>query len=34
MEKPRAESIVQEAHRTCPYSKAMRGDANVNLVVE
>ena len=29
-----AEHIMQEAHKTCPYSKALRGDASVKLVVD
>jgi Ohr subfamily peroxiredoxin len=29
-----AERIMQEAHKTCPYSKALRGDAPVKLVVD
>jgi lipoyl-dependent peroxiredoxin len=26
--------IMEEAHKTCPYSKALRGDASVQLVVD
>ena len=26
--------IMEEAHRTCPYSKALRGDAAVTLTVD
>jgi osmotically inducible protein OsmC len=26
--------IMEEAHKTCPYSKALRGDATVKLVVD
>ena len=29
-----ARRILEEAHRTCPYSKALRGDATVTLTVE
>ena len=29
-----AQRIMEEAHRTCPYSKAMRGEAPVQLVVD
>ncbi len=29
-----AERIMSEAHTTCPYSKALRGDAAVTLVVD
>jgi osmotically inducible protein OsmC len=25
---------MDEAHKTCPYSKALRGDASVKLVVD
>src|SRR4030095_14049702 len=29
-----AQRIMDEAHRTCPYSKALRGDTSVKLVVD
>ena len=29
-----AQSIMDEAHKTCPYSKALRGDTSVKLVVD
>lgn len=29
-----AQRIMEEAHRTCPYSKALRGDTTVELVVD
>ena len=29
-----AQNIMTAAHQTCPYSKAMRGDATVTLVVD
>jgi osmotically inducible protein OsmC len=29
-----AQRIMDEAHKTCPYSKALRGDAAVKLVVD
>jgi Ohr subfamily peroxiredoxin len=29
----RAQRIMEEAHKTCPYSKALRGDARVTLTV-
>jgi osmotically inducible protein OsmC len=29
-----AQLIMVEAHKTCPYSKALRGDATVTLVVD
>jgi organic hydroperoxide reductase OsmC/OhrA len=25
---------MEEAHKTCPYSKALRGDTSVKLVVD
>jgi organic hydroperoxide reductase OsmC/OhrA len=29
-----AQRIMDEAHKTCPYSKALRGDTSVRLVVD
>jgi Ohr subfamily peroxiredoxin len=29
-----AQRVMDEAHRTCPYSKALRGDTSVKLVVD
>ncbi len=29
-----AQRLMEEAHQTCPYSKALRGDASVTLAVE
>jgi Ohr subfamily peroxiredoxin len=29
-----AQEIMEAAHETCPYSKALRGDASVTLVVD
>lgn len=29
-----ARLIMDEAHRTCPYSKALRGDTSVKLIVD
>lgn len=29
-----AQRIMEEAHQTCPYSKALRGDAPVTLMVD
>jgi organic hydroperoxide reductase OsmC/OhrA len=26
--------LMEEAHRTCPYPKALRGEASVELVVD
>ncbi|MFB2607180.1 peroxiredoxin, partial [Rhizobium phaseoli] len=28
-----AKALVDEAHRTCPYSKATRGNIHVELIV-
>lgn len=33
-DKAAVEKVMQEAHKTCPYSKAMRGDAKVKLEVD
>jgi lipoyl-dependent peroxiredoxin len=30
----RAQRIMEEAHKTCPYSKALRGDTSVKLIVD
>ena len=30
----RAQRIMEEAHKTCPYSKALRGDTSVKLMVD
>jgi len=29
-----AEALMEEAHQTCPYSKAMRGETEVTLIVD
>lgn len=34
VERSQGEKIMQTAHQTCPYSKAMRGEAQVKLTVE
>jgi Ohr subfamily peroxiredoxin len=34
IDRPQAQSIMDAAHKTCPYSKALRGDASVKLVVD
>jgi Ohr subfamily peroxiredoxin len=34
VDRAQAEQIMQTAHQTCPYSKAMRGEAKVKLTVE
>ncbi len=32
-DRPQVQRIMDEAHQTCPYSRALRGDAKVTLVV-
>jgi len=32
-DKVQAQRLMDEAHKTCPYSKALRGDTSVKLVV-
>ncbi len=34
IERAKAQHIMDEAHKTCPYSRALRGDVVVKLVVE
>ena len=34
IERTKAQHIMDEAHKTCPYSKALRGDTIVKLVVD
>ena len=34
VERAQAQQLMEEAHSTCPYSKALRGDAPVKLVVD
>lgn len=34
IERGLAQRIMEAAHRTCPYSKALRGDAAVTLIVD
>ena len=34
MDRVQAQRIMDEAHKTCPYSKALRGDTSVKLVVD
>jgi lipoyl-dependent peroxiredoxin len=34
VDRKQAHGIMQEAHKTCPYSKAMRGDAPVTLILD
>ena len=34
IERAQAQRIMEEAHKTCPYSKALRGDTSVKLTVD
>ncbi len=34
MDAARARRIMEEAHQTCPYSKALRGECTIRLVVD
>jgi len=34
LDRVQAHRIMDEAHKTCPYSKALRGDASVKLIVD
>lgn len=34
IDKSEAQRIMEEAHQTCPYSKALRGDTRVKLVLD
>ena len=34
IDRVQAQRIMDEAHKTCPYSKALRGDTSVKLVVD
>ena len=34
VDRPQAQKIMEEAHKTCPYSRALRGDAPVKLIVD
>lgn len=34
VDRAQAQKIMDEAHRTCPYSKALRGQTSVKLVVD
>jgi len=34
IDRAQAQRIMDEAHKTCPYSKALRGDTSVKLVVD
>ena len=34
IDRAQAQRLMEEAHRTCPYSKALRGDTSVKLTVD
>ena len=34
IDRAQAQRVMDEAHKTCPYSKALRGDTSVTLVVD
>ncbi|MEO5804606.1 MAG: Ohr family peroxiredoxin [Verrucomicrobiota bacterium] len=34
LDRAQAQSIMDEAHKTCPYSKALRGQNSVKLIVD
>jgi lipoyl-dependent peroxiredoxin len=34
IDRAQAQRVMDEAHKTCPYSKALRGDTSVRLVVD
>jgi osmotically inducible protein OsmC len=34
IDRAQAQRIMDEAHKTCPYSKALRGDTSVKLIVD
>jgi osmotically inducible protein OsmC len=34
IDRAQAQRVMDEAHKTCPYSKALRGDTSVSLVVD
>jgi Ohr subfamily peroxiredoxin len=34
IERDLAQRIMEQAHKTCPYSKIMRGEASVTLVLD
>jgi osmotically inducible protein OsmC len=34
LDRAQAQRVMDEAHKTCPYSKALRGDTSVKLVVD
>jgi organic hydroperoxide reductase OsmC/OhrA len=34
VERAQAQRIMDQAHQTCPYSKALRGDVSVKLMVD
>jgi organic hydroperoxide reductase OsmC/OhrA len=34
LDRAQAQRIMDEAHKTCPYSKALRGDNSIKLMVD
>jgi organic hydroperoxide reductase OsmC/OhrA len=34
IERAQTQRIMEEAHKTCPYSRALRGDTSVKLMVD
>ena len=34
IDRAQVQLIMEDAHKTCPYSKALRGDTSVKLVVD
>lgn len=34
IDSPQVKLIIEEAHKTCPYSKALRGDTSISLVAD
>jgi organic hydroperoxide reductase OsmC/OhrA len=34
VDRAQVQRVMDEAHQTCPYSKALRGDTSVQLVVD
>jgi organic hydroperoxide reductase OsmC/OhrA len=34
IDRNQSQLIMEEAHKTCPYSKALRGDTSVKLMVD
>jgi Ohr subfamily peroxiredoxin len=34
LDRVQAQRIMEQAHKTCPYSKALRGDTSIKLIVD